>query len=65
MIIAPELDAIEFAFDYAKYGECPTDPVMEIVVPSVHDASLAPDGQHVLVSPCHVRALQTQRRLDR
>jgi phytoene dehydrogenase-like protein len=48
MIIAPDLDAIEFAFDDAKYGECPTDPVMEIVVPSVHDASLAPDAQHVL-----------------
>ena len=48
MIIAPDLDAIEFAFDNAKYGECPTDPVMEIVVPSVHDASLAPNGKHVL-----------------
>jgi phytoene dehydrogenase-like protein len=48
MIIAPNLDAIEFAFDHSKYGECPSDPVMEIVVPSVHDASLAPSGQHVL-----------------
>ena len=48
MIIAPDLDAIEFAFDNAKYGECPTDPVMEVVVPSVHDASLAPAGKHVL-----------------
>lgn len=48
MIIAPDMDAIEFAFDYAKYGECPENPVMEVVVPSVHDASLAPEGQHVL-----------------
>ena len=48
MIIAPELDAIEFAFDNAKYGECPEQPVMEIVVPSLHEPSLAPDGQHVL-----------------
>ena len=48
MIIAPELDAIEFAFDVAKYGECPEQPVMEIVIPSLRDASLAPDGQHVL-----------------
>lgn len=48
MIIAPDMDAIEFSFDHAKYGECPTDPVMEIVLPSVHDASLAPEGQHVL-----------------
>jgi phytoene dehydrogenase-like protein len=48
MIIAPSMDAIEFAFDNAKYGECPDEPVMEIVVPSLHDASLAPAGQHVL-----------------
>jgi phytoene dehydrogenase-like protein len=48
MIIAPSMDAIEFAFDNAKYGEIPDEPVMEIVVPSVHDASLAPSGQHVL-----------------
>ena len=48
MIIAPDMDSIEFAFDDAKYGECPTKPVMEIVVPSVHDTSLSPTGQHVL-----------------
>jgi len=48
MIIAPSLNDIEFAFDHSKYGDCPTDPVMEIVVPSLHDASLAPSGQHVL-----------------
>jgi phytoene dehydrogenase-like protein len=48
MIIAPNMDAIEFAYDDAKYGECSTNPVMEIVLPSVHDASLAPAGQHVL-----------------
>jgi len=48
MIIAPEMDTIEFAFDNAKYGECPDDPVLEVVVPSMHDASLAPGGQHVL-----------------
>jgi phytoene dehydrogenase-like protein len=48
MIIAPEMDAIEFAFDDAKYGECSANPVMEIVLPSLHDATLAPSGQHVL-----------------
>jgi phytoene dehydrogenase-like protein len=48
MIIAPGMDVIEFAYDDAKYGECPKHPVMEIVLPSVHDASLAPTGQHVL-----------------
>lgn len=48
MIIAPELDAIEFAYDDAKYGEASENLVMEILVPSVQDASLAPDGKHVL-----------------
>jgi phytoene dehydrogenase-like protein len=48
MLIAPEMDAIEFAFDDAKYGECSKRPVMEILVPSLRDASLAPKGQHVL-----------------
>jgi phytoene dehydrogenase-like protein len=48
MIIAPQMDDIEYAFDDAKYGECSAHPVMEIVVPSLHDPSLAPTGQHVL-----------------
>ena len=48
MIIAPTMDAIEFAFDDAKYGECPNELVIELVIPTLHDASLAPDGQHVL-----------------
>ncbi len=48
MIIAPGLDAIEFAFDAAKYGECPEHPVMEVMVPSLHEPTLAPAGRHVL-----------------
>jgi phytoene dehydrogenase-like protein len=48
LLIAPKMDAIEFAFDHAKYGGCSEDPVMEITLPSLRDASLAPKGQHVL-----------------
>ncbi|MCP4090604.1 MAG: NAD(P)/FAD-dependent oxidoreductase, partial [Gammaproteobacteria bacterium] len=48
MIIAPELDTIEFAYDDAKYGNCSQHPVMEIIIPSLNDSSLAPEGQHVL-----------------
>jgi phytoene dehydrogenase-like protein len=48
MIMAPDLDAIEFAFDDAKYGESSSNPVLEAVVPSLQDDSLAPRGQHVL-----------------
>lgn len=48
MIIAPTMDSIEFAFDDAKYGGCPEVPVMEVLVPSMQDPTLAPAGQHVL-----------------
>ncbi len=48
MVIAEEMDSIEFAFDDAKYGEASQKPVMEIVIPSLADSSLAPKGQHVL-----------------
>ncbi|MDP5070476.1 MAG: NAD(P)/FAD-dependent oxidoreductase, partial [Congregibacter sp.] len=48
MIIAPSMDAIEFAFDDAKYGEVSEHPVMELLIPSLHQTGLAPPGQHVL-----------------
>jgi phytoene dehydrogenase-like protein len=48
LLIVPQMDVIEFAFDDAKYGACSSQPVMEIVIPSLVDASLAPPGQHVL-----------------
>ncbi len=48
MILAPDLDTIEFAYDDAKYGQYSENPVMEVLLPSLHDASLAPPGQHVL-----------------
>ena len=48
MIMAPRLDTIEFAWDDAKYGRCPEQPVMEVTIPSLHVPDLAPAGQHVL-----------------
>ncbi len=48
MIIAPHMDTIEFAWDDAKYGNYSENPVIEMVVPSLQDSSMAPDGQHVL-----------------
>ena len=48
MIVAPSMDSIEFAFDDAKYGECSELPVMECVIPTLQEPSLAPAGQHVL-----------------
>jgi phytoene dehydrogenase-like protein len=48
LLIAPDLQAVEHAFNHAKYGEHSAQPVMEISVPTVHDDSLAPPGRHVL-----------------
>jgi phytoene dehydrogenase-like protein len=48
MLIAPSIDYVERAFNPAKYGEYSAEPVMEITIPSLSDASLASKGQHVL-----------------
>jgi phytoene dehydrogenase-like protein len=48
LVIAPDLVYVEHAFDHSKYGEHSVDPVLEITIPSAHDDSLAPAGQHVL-----------------
>ena len=48
LILAPEMDSIEWAFDDAKYGDIPRAPVLEVTLPSLANAQLAPAGQHVL-----------------
>ena len=48
LLIAPDVTYVERAFDHSKYGRYSTEPALEITIPSVHDDSLAPSGQHVL-----------------
>jgi phytoene dehydrogenase-like protein len=48
IVIAPNDDYVERAFNPAKYGESSPDPVLEITFPSFRDSSLAPTGKHVL-----------------
>lgn len=48
LLIAPDEDYVERAFNPAKYGGYSTEPVMELTVPSFRDESLAPTGKHVL-----------------
>jgi phytoene dehydrogenase-like protein len=45
------IDAMERAFDAAKYGTYADELWIELTVPSLGDPSLAPSGQHV-VSAC-------------
>jgi len=46
--IAPTMDYIERAYDDAKYGQPSWRPVIEATIPSVLDATLAPEGRHVM-----------------
>jgi phytoene dehydrogenase-like protein len=46
--IGPEIDYLERAFDESKYGNFSPHPYLEIAIPSLTDASLAPQGKHVM-----------------
>ena len=48
LLIAPDMDYVEHAFNHSKYGDYSARPVAEITLPSVCDDSLAPAGKHVL-----------------
>jgi phytoene dehydrogenase-like protein len=48
LVIAPTVEYVEAAFNHCKYGEFSTKPVAEIISPSIHDKTLAPNGKHVL-----------------
>jgi phytoene dehydrogenase-like protein len=48
LVIARSLRHVEDAFNPSKYGEFSPDPVMEITIPSLADASFAPSGGAVL-----------------
>jgi phytoene dehydrogenase-like protein len=48
LLIAPDMDYVDRAFNHSKYGEFSVKPVAEITIPSIKDTGLAPAGQHVL-----------------
>ncbi len=48
IVIAPDEDYVERAFNPAKYGNSSPDPVLEISFPSFRDETLAPTGKHVM-----------------
>ncbi len=48
LLIAPSVGYIERAFNPAKYGELPSEPMIEVVIPSLSDPSLCNDGAHVM-----------------
>lgn len=46
--IGPDIDYLERAFDDSKYGELSRAPYLEVVIPTILDPALAPEGRHVL-----------------
>ena len=48
LVIAPDMDYLERAFNAVKYDEYSIEPVLDISIPTLHDNSLAADGRHVL-----------------
>jgi phytoene dehydrogenase-like protein len=48
ILIAPEIDYLERAFDESKYGNFSKQPYLEVAIPTAGDPSLAPAGKHVM-----------------
>lgn len=46
--VIPSLAYVQDAYEYARRGEWSRRPVLELVIPSLHDDSLAPAGKHVM-----------------
>jgi phytoene dehydrogenase-like protein len=46
--LAASVDALETAYDEAKYGAFSSRPFLDIVIPSLTDPSVAPPGKHVM-----------------
>jgi len=46
--ISPSTDAMERAYDDAKYGHWSRKPYIDIVIPTLVDPSMAPPGKHVM-----------------
>jgi phytoene dehydrogenase-like protein len=46
--IGPEIDYLERAYDASKYGEFASAPYLDVMIPTILDPSLAPEGKHVM-----------------
>jgi phytoene dehydrogenase-like protein len=68
--LARDIDAIERAFDAAKYGGFAEEPWIELTIPSLTDTFLSPAGRHVVsayvqYAPYHLRGTNWDAERDR
>lgn len=73
LVLAPSITYLEKAYDGGKRGDISNQPYLEVTIPTVGDASLAPKGKHVMsvwmqyapyhsaVKPDHLRDLVIQQ----
>lgn len=48
LLVAPDTDYIERAYNHAKYAEFSARPMLEATIPTLADPTLAPAGKHVM-----------------
>jgi len=48
MHLCPSIEYVERAWDDAKYGRPSRSPLIEMTIPTMYDASLAPVGRHIM-----------------
>ena len=48
MHICPSIEYVERAWDDAKYGRASERPLLELTIPTMYDATLAPPGKHIM-----------------
>jgi phytoene dehydrogenase-like protein len=48
MHLCPSMEYVERAWDDAKYGRPSRNPLIEMTIPTMYDASLAPAGHHIM-----------------
>ncbi|NKB35338.1 MAG: NAD(P)-binding protein [Pseudomonadales bacterium] len=53
IIIGPSMDYLDSAFNDAELNGWSSEPIIEMLIPSTLDESLAPPGQHVASLFCH------------
>ncbi len=53
VILCPDLDSLEKAYDATKYGRMSEKPCLDLLIPTLSDPSLAPEGQHLLSINAH------------
>jgi phytoene dehydrogenase-like protein len=61
ILICPDLETLERAYDDAKYGALSSRPCLDLSIPTILDPSLAPAGRHILsvnvqYAPYHLKS---------